>query len=196
VHDMQAARGTPLTTGDDEPEPNDDGSATRRASRARHTRLFAVVCAIAYAADVATKILAVELLRDRDPVELVPGVLNLTFTRNAGAAFGLATGLTLVLSLVAAAVVAVVIRMATRLRDPVWAVGLGLLLAGALGNLTDRVFRDPGVLRGHVVDFLELPNWPIFNVADVCITFAAVLIIVQSLRGVGPDGRRESSSGR
>lgn len=191
---MQAARGTPLKTGDDGSEPNDDGSAAPTGSKARHTRLFAAVCVIAYAVDVATKILAVELLRDRDPVELVPGVLSLTFTRNPGAAFGLATGLTLVLSLVAAVVVAVVIRMATRLRDPIWTVGLGLLLAGALGNLTDRVFRDPGVLRGHVVDFLELPNWPIFNVADVCITIAAGLVIVQSLRGIGPDGRRESTS--
>src|SRR5690606_23811941 len=119
-------------------------------------RPIPVVCGVAYAVDVATKILAVELLRGRDPVEVVPGVLSLTFTRNPGAAFGVATGLTLVLSLVAAAVVIVVIRMVTRLRDPVWAVGLGLLLAGALGNLTDRVFREPGVLRGHVVDFLEL----------------------------------------
>lgn len=190
---MQAARGTPLTTGDDdETGPADDGAAADPTkSRSRHVRLFTVICGVAYAVDVTTKILAVELLRDRDPVEVVPGVLTLTFTRNPGAAFGLATGLTLVLSLIAVVVVAVVIRMATRLRDPVWAVGLGLLLAGALGNLTDRVFRDPGVLRGHVVDFLELPNWPIFNVADVCITVAAVLVIVQSLRGIGPDGRRE-----
>jgi signal peptidase II len=188
---MQAARGTPLTTGDDDaPGPADEESTAPAASRGRHIRLFASVCAVAYVIDVGTKILAVELLQDRDPIELVPGVLSLTFTRNPGAAFGLATGLTLILSLVAAVVVAVVIRMATRLRDPIWAVGLGLLLAGALGNLTDRIFRDPGVLRGHVVDFLELPNWPIFNVADVCITVAAVLVIVQSLRGVGPDGRR------
>lgn len=191
---MQAARGTPLTTGDDKgSEPADGGSAVPTASRGRHIRLFVVVFGIAYAIDVATKVLAVELLRDREPIELIPGVLTLTFTRNPGAAFGLATGLTLVLSLIAGVVVAVVIRMATRLRDPVWAVGLGLLLAGALGNLTDRAFREPGFLRGHVVDFLELPNWPIFNVADVCITVAAGLVIVQSLRGIGPDGRREPS---
>jgi signal peptidase II len=191
---MQAARGTPLTTGDDEAStPAGDESTTAATSNGRHVRLFAVVCGVAYLVDVVTKIIAVELLRDHEPVELVPGILTLTFTRNAGAAFGLATGLTLVLSLVAAVVVAVVIRMATRLRDATWAVGLGLLLAGALGNLTDRVFREPGVLRGHVVDFLELPNWPIFNVADVCITVAAVLVVVQSLRGIGPDGRRARS---
>jgi signal peptidase II len=190
---MQAARGTPLTTGDDaSPDPADD-AAPEAPSPKRRTHLFVAVCAIAYALDVVTKILAVEMLSDREAVELVPGVLTLTFTRNPGAAFGLATGLTLVLSLVAVAVVVAVIRIATRLRDPLWAVALGLLLAGALGNLTDRIFRDPGVLRGHVVDFLELPNWPIFNIADMCITTAAVVVVVQSLRGIGPEGRRPAT---
>jgi signal peptidase II len=190
---MQAARGTPLITGDDEsPEPADE-TAPDATSRRRRTRLFVGVCAIAYVLDVVTKILAVEMLRDRAPVELVPGVLTLTYTRNPGAAFGLATGLTLVLSLVAVVVVVAVIRIATRLRDPLWAVALGLLLAGALGNLTDRIFRHPGVLRGHVVDFLEFPNWPIFNIADVCITTAAAVVVVQSLRGIGPEGRRPAT---
>jgi signal peptidase II len=188
---MQAARGTPLTTGDDgSPEPNDE---TAPDASSRRRRLFVGVCAIAYVVDVVTKILAVEILRDRAPVELIPGVLTLTYTRNPGAAFGLATGLTLVLSLVAAAVVVAVLRIATRLRDPLWAVALGLLLAGALGNLTDRIFRHPGVLRGHVVDFLEFPNWPIFNIADVCITTAAAVVVVQSLRGIGPEGRRPAT---
>jgi signal peptidase II len=187
---MQAARGTPLTTSDgDAPESAEPGPDS--APNGRHVRMFAVVCVVAYVVDVVTKIIAVATLRDRSSVEVVPGVLNFTYTTNAGAAFGLATGLTIVLSLVALVVVIVVIRMAARLRDPIWAVALGLLLAGALGNLTDRVFREPGVLRGHVVDFVELPSWPIFNVADVCITSAAVLVVVQSLRGIGPEGRRE-----
>jgi signal peptidase II len=189
---MQAARGTPLTTGDDEaPEPAE--AAPEAPSPKRRTGLFVVVCAIAYVVDVVTKVVAVEMLNGREPVDVIPGVLTLTFTRNPGAAFGLATGLTLVLSLVAAAVVVAVIRIATRLRDPLWAVALGLLLAGALGNLTDRIFRDPGVLRGQVVDFIELPNWPIFNVADMCITTAAVVVVVQSLRGIGPEGRRPAT---
>jgi signal peptidase II len=189
---MQAARGTPLTTSDGDESAE---QAPDSAPNGRHIRLFVVVCVVAYVIDVATKIIAVAILRDRDPVEVIPGVLNLTYTTNAGAAFGLATGLTIVLSLVALVVVIVVIRMATRLRDPIWAVALGLLLAGALGNLTDRVFREPGVLRGHVVDFLELPSWPVFNVADICITSAAVLVVVQSLRGIGPEGRRERVAG-
>jgi signal peptidase II len=82
--------------------------------------------------------------------------------------------------------------MASRLRDRTWAVALGLLLGGALGNLTDRLVRQPGFMRGHVVDFLELPNWPVFNIADAALTVAAVLVVVQSLRGVGTDGRRGS----
>jgi signal peptidase II len=186
---MQAARGTPLTTNDgDATEPVE--RAQESASNGRHVRLFVVVCVLAYVTDVVTKAIAVDTLRGRTPVDAIPGVLSFTYTTNAGAAFGLATGLTIGLSLVAVVVVIVVIKMATRLRDPVWAVALGLLLAGAMGNLTDRIFRDPGVLRGHVVDFLELPNWPVFNVADMCITTAAALVVIQSLRGIGPEGRR------
>ncbi|HKE70928.1 MAG TPA: signal peptidase II [Nocardioidaceae bacterium] len=190
---MQAARGTPLTTNDgDATEPVE--RAQESESNGRHVRLFVVVCVLAYVTDVVTKAIAVDTLRGRTPVDAIPGFLSFTYTTNAGAAFGLATGLTIGLSLVAVVVVIVVIKMATRLRDPVWAVALGLLLAGAMGNLTDRIFRDPGVLRGHVVDFLELPNWPVFNVADMCITTAAALVVIQSLRGIGPEGRREPAA--
>ena len=63
-------------------------------------------------------------------------------------------------------------------------------MAGVLGNLTDRLFRSPGALRGHVVDFLQLPNWPIFNVADICINIAAGVIILQAVRGISLDGTR------
>jgi len=91
---------------------------------------------------------------------------------------------------VAIGVVVCVTRLAARLGSTGWAVALGLLLGGALGNLTDRIFRSPGPLRGHVVDFLELPHWPIFNLADSAIVLGAVLITLQSLRGVHLDGRR------
>jgi signal peptidase II len=110
--------------------------------------------------------------------------------RNAGAAFSTATGYTVVLSLVALGAIVVVLTLARRLADPVWALALGLLLGGVLGNLTDRVFRDPGFLRGHVVDFIELPHWPVFNVADMCINVAAAIIVVQAIRGVSLGGRR------
>lgn len=134
---------------------------------------------------------AVASLQGEQPITLVPGVLDLTFLRNPGAAFGLGTGYTALLSTVAIGIAVAVVWMAHRLRDRTWAVTLGLLLAGALGNLADRVFRQPGFMRGHVVDFLQLPNWPVFNIADVAITTAAVLVVVQSSRGVALDGTRE-----
>ena len=80
--------------------------------------------------------------------------------------------------------------LARRVRDTAWAWALGLLLAGISGNLTDRFFRDPGPLRGQVIDVLELPNWPIFNVADICINIAAALIVIQSVRGVPLGGAK------
>lgn len=192
---MQTTRGAPLNRGDGTgPDPSSDGHARPR----RRLRLFVGVAVVAYAADVVTKLIAVEKLSDRPPVTVIPGVLDLTLVRNPGAAFGLATGLTAVLTVIALAVCLVVVRLARRLRNGVWAIALGLMLGGALGNLTDRFLRDPGPLQGHVVDFLALPNWPVFNLADTSVCIAAALIVLQSFRGVGLDGRtdehRSSSS--
>ena len=96
----------------------------------------------------------------------------------------------MVLSFVAIVAACAVLWVARRLGSPGWAVALGFLLAGVLGNLTDRVFRAPGFLHGHVVDFLQLPHWPVFNVADMCINVAAALIVIQALRGVSVSGSR------
>ena len=181
---MQAARGASLTGGDDETSTSELQEHPRRFS------WFLVVAGIVYVIDQVTKVWAVSSLADRGPITVIPGVLDLRFLRNPGAAFGLATSMTWLLSVVACVVVVAVVVMASRLRNRTWAVALGLLLGGALGNLTDRLVRQPGVMRGHVVDFLELPNWPVFNIADTALTLAAVLIIVQSLRGIGTDGRR------
>jgi signal peptidase II len=153
--------------------------------------MFATVAVLTIALDVVTKVAAVEFLADRDPVEVVPGVLDLTLVRNPGAAFGLGTGQTWLLSAIAIIVVGVVLRMAGRLRDRGWALALGLLLGGAVGNLLDRLFRQPGPMRGHVIDFLQLPNWPVFNLADSAICLAAALVVWRSLRGVELDGRTE-----
>lgn len=141
-------------------------------------------------ADLLSKWLAVRELSDHDPVELLGGLLTLRLVRNPGAAFGVAQGLTVVFTLVAVAVVVVILRLAPRLRSLPWAVGLGLVLGGAVGNLVDRVFRSPAPGRGHVVDFLELPHWPVFNLADSAIVCAGVLMVVLSARGIGYDGSR------
>jgi len=114
----------------------------------------------------------------------------LHLVRNPGAAFSTGTRYTVVLSCIALAAVVVVVYLARRVGHVLWAVALGLLLAGVAGNLTDRLFRAPGPLRGHVIDFLMLPNWPVFNVADMCINVAAVLILVQAFRGIRINGER------
>lgn len=214
---MQAARGTSLNLGASGRDSSGDHSSSRAAdaagshcgdpagehvakraataavvpTRPRRVRTFALAAVVVYALDVVTKVLAVEFLADRPAVDVVPGVLQLTLVRNPGAAFSLGTELTVVLTGIAVVVVVVVLGMAARLRDRGWAIALGLLLGGALGNLTDRLLRQPGPLRGHVVDFLQLPNWPVFNVADSAITVAAVLVAWRSVRGIGLDGRRD-----
>ena len=142
--------------------------------------------------DIVTKIIAVGLLDPQRPVGLLNGLLTLRLIRNPGAAFSLGEQFTYVFAILATSVVAfVIIRLVPRLGHPGWAVALGLLCAGVTGNLMDRIFRSPGPLRGHVVDFLQLPYWPIFNVADMCISAAAVLIMILAvLKGVGIGGER------
>ncbi|HEX8487851.1 MAG TPA: signal peptidase II [Propionibacteriaceae bacterium] len=145
-------------------------------------RLFALVALTGLAVDVLTKILVVDRLDPAAPIRLLGGALTLRLIRNPGAAFSLGESFTFVFALLSVAVlVFVVVRLAPTLGHVGWAVALGLLCAGVAGNLTDRLFRAPGFLRGHVVDFLQLPRWPIFNVADMCITSAAVLIMVLSV---------------
>ena len=192
---MQATRGTSLTstdpaaTGPEEPADQAPRAVDGPGSSS-HRLIFAVVAVTAYAVDLVTKILAVRHLTDRDPVDVIDGVLRLELVRNPGAAFSTGTSYTLVLSVIALVAAGVVIRFGRRLGDRIWAVALGLLLAGVCGNLTDRIFREPSVLRGHVVDFLALPHWPVFNVADMLIDVAVVLIIIQTWRGIGITGAR------
>jgi signal peptidase II len=183
---MQATRGTSLSSTDPSERPT--------TSTTRHRLLFVVVALAAYAVDVGTKLLAVAHLTPGDPVDVVGGLLRLDLVRNPGAAFSTGTSYTVLLSVVAVIAVVVVLRFGRRLGDRTWAIALGLLLAGVCGNLTDRVFRAPGFLRGHVVDFLELPHWPVFNVADMLIDAAVILIILQTWRGIGITGARHARS--
>jgi len=149
----------------------------------------------AWAIDQGTKVWAVARLEGGDPIRLLPDVLELRFLRNPGAAFGLGTSMTIVLTLIAISVVVVVVRLAPRLQDRLWTVALGLLLAGTLGNLTDRLFRAPEPLRGHVVDFIAYGDLFVGNLADVFLTIAAVLILWRSWHGIGLDGRKDTERG-
>lgn len=183
---MQAARGASLRTSERE---HTTGTTTTSGTRSRVV-LAAVVAALALALDVGTKILATHELADRGPVHVVGDLLQLTLARNPGAAFSTGTSLTPLITAVAIVAAAVTLRYLVRVGTPGWAVALGLLLAGITGNLADRLFRQPGPMRGHVVDFLQLPHWPVFNVADMCINVAAALIVIQAVRGVHLDGSR------
>ena len=185
---MQATRGTSLSSTD--PQAGDSSRVSR------HRLLFALVAVSAYAVDLIAKVLAVRHLTPGEPVDVVGSLLRFDLVRNPGAAFSTGTSYTLVLSVIALVAAGVVIRFGRRLGDRIWAVALGLLLAGVCGNLTDRIFREPGVLRGHVVDFLALPHWPVFNVADMLIDVAVVLIIIQTWRGIGITGARSQRGDR
>jgi signal peptidase II len=165
------------------------------APKARRIALFAVVAVVAFVLDVVSKAMVVAKLPEQHrPVRILGGAIYLNQTRNSGAAFSLGTGFTVILTVVAVAVVLVIVRTAGRMSSTGWAVALGLILGGALGNLADRVFRDPGVGRGHVVDWISLfgpydAHWPIFNLADSAIVCGAVLAALLALLGIDLDGR-------
>ena len=172
----------------DETAPTADGPAPAAAESVsvaprRRVRLLLSVAATVLTLDVITKVLAVKLLTPGQPVSIIGDTVTWTLVRNSGAAFSMATGYTWVLTLVAIGVVVGIIWMGRRLVSPWWAVGLGMILGGALGNLVDRFFRSPGPLRGHVVDFLSIGWWPVFNVADPAVVGGAVLLVGLSLFG-------------
>jgi signal peptidase II len=121
-----------------------------------------------------------------DPQPVIGTLLQFTLLKNSGAAFSLASGFTLIFSLLAVAVIATIVRYAARITSRGWLTCAGLLLGGVLGNLTDRAFREPGFFLGHVIDWIQIPNWPVFNIADIAISTAALLAFIQTMRNVPP----------
>jgi signal peptidase II len=185
-----------VTLSDGPAQPATDVAVPARTERARRRTvgLFGAVALVALSLDVISKSLVAAQLGGRAPVRILFGAIYLDETRNSGAAFSVGTGATVVLTIVAIAVVAIIVRTARRMRSTGWAVSLGLVLGGALGNLVDRLFRAPGVGRGHVVDWISVfgPNgahWPIFNLADSAIVCGAILAAILALSGVDLDGR-------
>ncbi|WP_448623828.1 signal peptidase II [Geodermatophilus sp. URMC 64] len=169
----------------------DAGTGARRP----RTRLLLSLAAAVLAVDVVTKVLVVATIGEGENIRLLGGAVYLTFWRNTGAAFSFAEGATILFSLIAVVVAVVIVRTARRLFSTGWAVALGLVLGGALGNLIDRVFRAPGFLRGGVVDFVSVfaPDgrvWPVFNVADSAIVCGGILGALLALRGIEFDGSR------
>jgi len=142
------------------------------------------------AADITSKVIVVATLSSRPPVRLLGGLLTLRVDRNPGAAFSIGTSMTIVFTAIAVGVIVFILRTSRRIRSLPWAVTLGLLLGGATGNLTDRIFRSPGPLRGYVVDWIQLPHWPVFNVADSAIVCGGILAVLLAGQGLGIDGTR------
>lgn len=161
--------------------------------RNRNLVIVGAVASVVYASDLLTKIWAVERLSDpNESIEIVGDLFQLELTRNPGAAFGIGVGMTVVFTILSLVVVAVVLRTSNRLGSTGWAVVFGLVLGGALGNLTDRLFRSPGFMRGHVIDFLHLKNWPVFNLADTAFCIAGVIVFLLVLRNIPLEGRNTS----
>ena len=153
-------------------------------------RLFFATALAAFTADLVSKALAVAHIDQTDPgIRLLGGALYLVQARNSGAAFSVGTGATVVLTAISIIVIVIVLRAARKLTSSRWALALGLVLGGAMGNLVDRLFRAPSPGKGHVVDWISVLSsdghvWPIFNLADSAIVVGGVLAVLLSLRGV------------
>jgi len=172
----------------------EDDSPTLRAS-AKATAVLFLVALVVLAGDAVAKHFVVAQLTGREPVRVLGGLVYLDLIRNSGAAFSMLSGKTWVFTLVAAVAVGWICWLATRLRSLPWAVALGLILGGALGNLVDRVFRAPGFLVGHVVDYISLfgpdgRHFAIFNLADAMLCVGIGLAILLELTGRRRDGTR------
>ena len=158
----------------------------RTALKVRRWRtLFSVAWAV-WVLDLATKIWAVNNLSYKSNIKVVGEFFQLTFVRNSGAAFSFAAGATIFLSIFGLIVMSAILYYSPQITSRGWAVVLGLVLGGILGNMVDRIFREPGVLRGHVIDWMQLPNWPVFNIADTAIVSAAVIAMVLTARNIPP----------
>ncbi len=163
----------------------------RRVHRS-NLRLILIIATVWIVIDQITKIWAVSALTDRAPIPVVGEILQFRLVFNPGAAFSLGTGNTWLFTILASVVITVLLWNSRKIAHRGWAVAVALLIGGAAGNLIDRLMREPGFGRGHVVDFFALPNFPVFNVADIGISCAAAFIAVLALRGESLDGSHDA----
>lgn len=182
-----------------------EGGAPVGRPRGRLFAVLVVLAAVIYAADLITKTVVLRTLEGQAPLVVIQDVLQFRVIFNSGAAFSIGTGMTFIFTFIAAGVVVAIVRTARKLGSRAWAVTLGLLLGGALGNLTDRLLRYPSgfgrstQLQGHVVDFIEvLPGhfpvidyFPVFNIADSAIVCGGILAVLLAWRNVQIDGTKE-----
>lgn len=179
--------------------PETNGKARAATAKVSITALviLALVAVVVYAFDRVTKFFVTENLVLGEPVPFIGELLQFRYVENPGAAFSLGSGSTWIFAIIATAVAIFIVVFAPRIRSTGWAVLFGLLLGGNLGNLTDRLTREPGFGNGYVVDFLQLWAFPaIFNIADIAIVSSMVLFIILTVRGVGLDGTRTAGKGQ
>ena len=175
-------------------DPSAVANGLQRRGNRRDLTVFGVTALLIIGIDQLTKFLAQEYLLPRrtsgeGPIEFLGGFVKFTYAENTGAAFSIGSGITWLFTLVAFVVVFVIFRYARRLASLPWALALGGLLGGSLGNLIDRMFRAPGPFQGFVVDFIQLPYWAIFNIADMSIVISGIGIAILLFRGLPIDGK-------
>jgi len=158
-----------------------------------------LVAALIWAIDFVTKNWAINYLEGRNPRKIIGNFLQLTFTKNSGAAFSLATRGTILLTIFSIVVILAIGYWSPRLTSRRWGLVLGLVLGGTLGNLSDRIFRaniGTGVFKGEVIDWIQLPHWPVFNLADSSIVIAALIASFLSIRNISPITKNDTDQAR
>jgi signal peptidase II len=162
-------------------------------TRARSITLaLYATAAVVFALDRMTKLWVEAALAGRPPIEIVPGVLSFNYTTNSGGAFGLGRSAPWVFAGATVLVSVVIVFVSFRLDRRPLALALGLILGGALGNLTDRILNGPG-LSGSVIDFIDLQVWPVFNLADASIVVGAIVLAMSSARREEAEGMAEEA---
>ena len=159
-----------------------------------HWQRLYFLAAFIWIIDYSTKVWALNNLSQVEPIKVVGSILQLRLVFNPGAAFSFGTSFTFIFTILALIAVGVIAYYAIKIAHKWWAAVLGLALGGVLGNLTDRIFREPSIFNGHVIDWIELPNFPVFNVADMAIVAAAlvsVLLIAKEIPPFAPPGAQK-----
>jgi signal peptidase II len=177
-------------------EQTTPGAGNQAAAPHTRIRVLLLTALIVMGADLLSKVLVVAHVSPAHrPIRVLGGLIYVEQARNSGAAFSVGTGATVMLTAISVVVVIVIVRAARRMTSPAWAISLGLILGGAVGNLIDRFFRAPSPGRGHVVDWISAfgpdgARWPIFNLADAAIVVGGAVAVLLSLRGVDFNGTR------
>lgn len=172
MHDLQAERRAAL--------------AVPLAKFAFHWQRLYFVAALIWALDFSTKVWALNSISEVKPTPILGSFLQLRLVFNPGAAFGVGISATFIFTILSGFAVAGIAYFAIKVVNRWWSVVLGLALGGILGNLTDRIFREPSLFNGHVIDWIELPRWPVFNIADMAIVCAAVLSVLLITKEIPP----------